>query len=76
MAGKESELVWEMGQCHLDIVGLTSMLCTGTGTKLMEQGGLSFSGVTQGERRWASVGILASRWLSAGVLELSWGMRG
>ncbi len=65
LAGKEPELV-------LDIVGLTSTHSTGSGTKLLEWfWTLSFSGVSQGEKRQANVGILTSPRLSAAVLDFS-----
>jgi len=52
------------------MVGLTSTHSTGSGTKLLERvWTLSFSGVAQGVRRHAGVGILTSLWLSAAVLE-------
>jgi len=57
---------------QLDIVGLTSTRSTGSGTKLLEKGWtLFFSGVAQGERRRAGVGILTSPRLSPAVLEFS-----
>lgn len=58
-------------------VGLTSTHGTGSRTKLLERGWtLSFSGVAQGERHHAGVGILTSPWLSSAVLEFSPRMRG
>jgi len=70
LAGKEPELVREVERYQLDMVGLTSMHSTGSGTKLLERGWtLSFSRVAQGVRRQAGVGILASPRLSAAVLE-------
>ena len=38
LAGKELELVCEMKQYQLDIVGLTSIHSVGSGTKLLERG--------------------------------------
>ena len=38
LAGKGPELVREMKRYQLDIVGLTSMHITGSGTKLLEMG--------------------------------------
>lgn len=38
MVEKEPELVWEVGQYQLDIVGLASMHSTGFGTKLLLEG--------------------------------------
>jgi len=64
--------VLEVERHQPDIVGLTSTQSTGSGTKLLEMGWtLSFSGVAQGERRWAGLGILTSPRLSAAVLEFS-----
>jgi len=55
-----------------DMVGLTSTHSTGSGTKLLERGWtLSSSGVAQGVRPQAGVGILTSPRLSAPVLEFS-----
>ena len=72
LAGKEPELVQEVERYQLDIVGLTSTHSKGSGTKLLEKGWtLSFSGVAQGERRRAGVGILTSPRLSAALLEFS-----
>jgi len=49
LVGKEPELVREVEQYQLDMVGLTSMHSTGSGTKLLERGWtLSFSRVAQG----------------------------
>jgi len=68
--GKEPELVREVEQYQLDIVGLTSTHSAGSGTKLLEKGWtLFFSGVAQGERHRVGVGILTSPRLSAAVLE-------
>ena len=62
----------EVERYHLDMVGLTSTHSTGSGTKLLERGWtLHFSGVAQGVRRQAGVGILTSPQLSAAVLEFS-----
>ena len=72
LAGKEPELVREVERYQLDMVGLTSTHSTGSGTKLLERGWtLHFSGVAQGVRRQAGVGILTSPRLSAAVLEFS-----
>lgn len=55
-----------------DIIGLTSTHSAGSATK--QRGWtLSFSGVAQGERRWAGVGILTNPQLSAAMLEFSLG---
>ena len=62
----------EVERYQLDMVGLTSTHSTGSGTKLLERGWtLHFSGVAQGVRRQAGVGILTSPRLSAAVLEFS-----
>jgi len=54
------------------MVGLTSTHSTGSGTKLLERAWtLSFSGVAQGVRCQAGVGILTSPRLTVAVLELS-----
>ncbi|XP_049457564.1 craniofacial development protein 2-like [Epinephelus fuscoguttatus] len=72
LVGKEPELVREVEWYRLDIVGLTFMHSTGSGTKLLERGWtLAFSGIAQGERCWVSVGILTNPWLSAAVLGFS-----
>jgi len=72
LVGKEPELVREVERYQLDMVGLTSMHSTSSGTKLPERGWtLSFSGVAQGVRRQAGVGIFTSPRLSAAVLEFS-----
>jgi len=65
--------VREVDRYQLDMVGLTSTHSTGgSGTKLLERGWtLSFSGVAQGVRCQAGVGILTSPRLSAAVLEFS-----
>ena len=62
----------EVERYQLDMVGLTSTHSTGSGTKLLERGWtLHFSGVAQGVRHQAGVGILTSPRLSAAVLEFS-----
>ena len=72
LAKQEPELVREVERYQLDMVGLTSTHSTGSGTKLLERGWtLHFSGVAQGVRPQAGVGILTSPWLSAAVLEFS-----
>jgi len=54
---------------QLEIVGLTSTHSTGSGNKLLGKSWtLSFSGVAQGGRCRAGVGILTSPRLSAAVL--------
>lgn len=70
LLGKELELEVEWSQ--LDIVGFTSTYSACSGIKLLERGWtLSFSGVAQGERCQADVGILASPQLSTAVLVFS-----
>jgi len=66
------ELVREVKQYQLDMVGLTSTHSTGSGTKLLKRGWtLSFSSVAQGVRCQVGVGILSSPRLSAALLEFS-----
>ncbi|KAK3524817.1 hypothetical protein QTP86_007595 [Hemibagrus guttatus] len=70
--GKEPELVREVEQYRLEIVGLASTHSLGSGTQLLERGWtLFFSGVSHGERRWAGVGLLIAPQLSRHVLEFS-----
>ncbi|KAI3371929.1 hypothetical protein L3Q82_006801 [Scortum barcoo] len=65
LGGKEPELVRE-------IVGLTSTHSLGSGTQLLERGWtLHYSGVAQGERRRAGVGLLIAPQLSRHVLEFT-----
>ena len=72
LGGKEPELVREVERYQLDLVGLTSTHSVGSGTKLLERGWtLFFSGVAQGVRRRAGVGILTSPRLSAVMLEFT-----
>ncbi|KAI3355454.1 hypothetical protein L3Q82_018290 [Scortum barcoo] len=60
LGGKEPELVREVERYRLEIVGLTSTHSLGSGTQLLERGWtLHYSGVAQGERRRAGVGLLA-----------------
>uniref|UniRef100_A0A8C6P0R9 Endonuclease/exonuclease/phosphatase domain-containing protein n=1 Tax=Nothobranchius furzeri TaxID=105023 RepID=A0A8C6P0R9_NOTFU len=69
LAGKEPELVAEVERYRLDIVGLTSTHCIGSGTRDLERGWtLYFAGVAPGERRRAGVGFLLAPRLSACVL--------
>ncbi|KAI3365753.1 hypothetical protein L3Q82_000763 [Scortum barcoo] len=57
----EPELVQEVERYRLEIVGFTSMHSLGSGTQLLERGWtLHCSGVAQGERRRAGVGLLHS----------------
>ncbi|KAI3375764.1 hypothetical protein L3Q82_003730 [Scortum barcoo] len=63
--GKEPELVREVERYRLEIVGLTSTHSLGSGTQLLERGWtLHYSGVAQGERRRAGVGLLIAPQLS------------
>ncbi|KAJ7997921.1 hypothetical protein DPEC_G00217190 [Dallia pectoralis] len=72
LGGKEPELVREVERYQLDLVGLTSTHNRGSGTLLLDRGWtLFFSGVAQGERRRAGVGILTSPRLSTVVLEFT-----
>ena len=72
LVGKVPELVREVERYQLDMVGLTSTHSTSSGTKLLERGWtLYFSGVAQGVRCQAGVGILTSPRLSAAVLVFS-----
>ena len=69
LAGKEPELVREVERYRLDIVGLTSTHSMGSGTDLLERGWtLFYSGVAQGERRRAGVGLLIAPQLGACTL--------
>uniref|UniRef100_A0A8C6KQA6 Endonuclease/exonuclease/phosphatase domain-containing protein n=1 Tax=Nothobranchius furzeri TaxID=105023 RepID=A0A8C6KQA6_NOTFU len=69
LAGKEPELVAEVERYRLDIVGLTSTHCIGSGTRDLERGWtLYFAGVAPGERWRAGVGFLLAPRLSACVL--------
>uniref|UniRef100_A0A8C6LTH4 Endonuclease/exonuclease/phosphatase domain-containing protein n=1 Tax=Nothobranchius furzeri TaxID=105023 RepID=A0A8C6LTH4_NOTFU len=68
LAGKEQELVAEVERYRLDIVGLTSTHCIGSGTRDLERGWtLYFAGVAPGERRRAGVDFLLAPRLSACV---------
>ncbi|KAK3553862.1 hypothetical protein QTP70_012698 [Hemibagrus guttatus] len=70
--GKEPELVREVERYRLEIVGLASTHCLGSGTQLLERGWtLFFSGVPHGERHRAGVGLLIAPQLSRHVLEFS-----
>uniref|UniRef100_A0A8C5FFM2 Endonuclease/exonuclease/phosphatase domain-containing protein n=1 Tax=Gadus morhua TaxID=8049 RepID=A0A8C5FFM2_GADMO len=72
LRGKEPELVREVERYQLDLVGLTSMHSLSSGTVLLDRGWtLFFSGVAEGVRRRAGVGILINRRLSAAVLEFT-----
>ncbi|KAI3374146.1 hypothetical protein L3Q82_006010 [Scortum barcoo] len=75
LGGKEPELV-EVERYRLEIVGLTSTHSLGSGTQLLERGWtLHYSGVAQGERRRAGVGLLIAPQLSRHVLEFTPGER-
>lgn len=72
--GKELELVQEDECYHLDLVGLTSTHSLSSRTTLLDRGWtLFFSGVVQGMRCWAGVGILTSPCLSAAMLKFTLG---
>ena len=72
LMGKEPELVCEMERYQLDLVGLTSTHSKGSGTKVLDKGWtLFFSGVAQGVRAQAGVGILTSPRLSSATLEFT-----
>ncbi|KAI3354569.1 hypothetical protein L3Q82_019073 [Scortum barcoo] len=74
LGGKEEpELcAWEVERYRLEIVGLTSTHSLGSGTQLLERGWtLHYSGVAQGERRRAGVGLLIAPQLSRHVLEFT-----
>ncbi|KAK5913431.1 hypothetical protein CgunFtcFv8_007964 [Champsocephalus gunnari] len=72
LGGKELELVREVERYQLDLVGLTSTHSVGSGTLLLDRGWtLFFSGVAQGVRRRAGVGILTSPRLGASLLEFT-----
>ncbi|KAI3361857.1 hypothetical protein L3Q82_001978 [Scortum barcoo] len=72
LGGKEPELVREVERYRLEIVGLTSTHSLGSGTQLLERGWtLHYSGVAQGERRRAGVGLLIAPQLRRHVLEFT-----
>uniref|UniRef100_A0A671V1W2 Reverse transcriptase domain-containing protein n=1 Tax=Sparus aurata TaxID=8175 RepID=A0A671V1W2_SPAAU len=72
LGGKEPELVQEVEQYQLEIVGLTSTHSLGSGTQLLERGWtLFYSVVARGERRRAGVGLLIAPQLSRHVLEFT-----
>ncbi|KAI3367660.1 hypothetical protein L3Q82_026213, partial [Scortum barcoo] len=73
LGGKEPELVREVERYRLETVGLTSTHGLGSlGTQLLERGWtLHYSGVAQGERRRAGVGLLIAPQLSRHVLEFT-----
>ncbi|KAI3370704.1 hypothetical protein L3Q82_007261 [Scortum barcoo] len=73
LGGKEEpELVREVERYRLEIVGLTSTHSLGSGTQLLERGWtLHYSGVAQGERRRAGVGLLIAPQLCRHVLEFT-----
>uniref|UniRef100_A0A8C9TU99 Islet cell autoantigen 1 like n=1 Tax=Scleropages formosus TaxID=113540 RepID=A0A8C9TU99_SCLFO len=63
-------LVQILEKYRLDIVGLTSTHSLGSGTTLLDRGWtLHYSGVAQGERRRAGVGLLIAPQFSRHVLE-------
>ena len=62
----------EVERYRLEIVGLTSTHSLGSGTQLLERGWtLHYSGVAQGERWRAGVGVLVAPQLSRHVLEFT-----
>ncbi|KAK3532763.1 hypothetical protein QTP86_028142 [Hemibagrus guttatus] len=72
LGGTEPELVREVEQYQLEIVGLASTHSLGSGTQLLERGWtLFFSGVPHGERCRTGVGLLIAPQLSCHVLEFS-----
>ena len=72
LVGKEPDLVREVERYGLDLVGLTSTHSKGSGTKVLDKGySLFFSGVAQGVRAQAGVGILTSPRLSSCTLEFT-----
>ena len=72
LVGKEPELVCEVERYLLDVVGLTSTRSVGSGTNLLERGWtLSYSGIAQGERRWAGVGLLRAPQFGTCILGFS-----
>ncbi|KAK3575581.1 hypothetical protein QTP86_030516 [Hemibagrus guttatus] len=73
LGGKEPELVREVEQYRLEIVGLASTHSLGSGTQLLERGWtLFFSGVPHGERRWAGVGLLIAHPSPHGSAAMCW----
>ncbi|KAK3514567.1 hypothetical protein QTP70_021623, partial [Hemibagrus guttatus] len=72
LGGKEPELVREVEQYRLEIVGLASTHSLSSGTQLLEKGWtLIYTGVPHGDRRQAGVGLLIAPQLSRHVLEFS-----
>ena len=70
--GKEPELVREIQRYGLDIVGLTTMHSTGSGTRFLERGWtLFYAGVVPGAMQRAGVGLLIAPRLSANVWEFA-----
>ncbi|KAI3369267.1 hypothetical protein L3Q82_007521 [Scortum barcoo] len=70
--GRSLSSVREVERYRLEIVGLTSTHSLGSGTQLLERGWtLHYSGVAQGERRRAGVGLLIAPQLSRHVLEFT-----
>ncbi|KAI3352990.1 hypothetical protein L3Q82_019560 [Scortum barcoo] len=70
--GRSLSSVREVERYRLEIVGLTSTHSLGSGTQLLERGWtLHYSGVAQGERRRAGVGLLIAPQLSCHVLEFT-----
>ncbi|KAI3359395.1 hypothetical protein L3Q82_002899 [Scortum barcoo] len=70
--GRSLSSCGEVERYRLEIVGLTSTHSLGSGTQLLERGWtLHYSGVAQGERRRAGVGLLIAPQLSRHVLEFT-----
>ncbi|KAI3374677.1 hypothetical protein L3Q82_021249 [Scortum barcoo] len=70
--GRSLSLCGRLRGTRLEIVGLTSTHSLGSGTQLLERGWtLHYSGVAQGERRRAGVGLLIAPQLSRHVLEFT-----
>ncbi|KAI3358504.1 hypothetical protein L3Q82_014924 [Scortum barcoo] len=72
LGGRSLSSCREVERYRLEIVGLTSTHSLGSGTQLLERGWtLHYSGVAQGERRRAGVGLLIAPQLSRHVLEFT-----
>ncbi|KAI3377917.1 hypothetical protein L3Q82_009047, partial [Scortum barcoo] len=72
LGGRSLSSCEEVERYRLEIVGLTSTHSLGSGTQLLERGWtLHYSGVAQGERRRAGVGLLIAPQLSRHVLEFT-----
>ena len=70
LSRKEEELVWEAGQYHLDIVGISSTKRRGSGTVELNDGWkLFYSGVDTTMSAQAGVGLLVSPHLAHCVVD-------